>query len=121
MLAAIGVFTALDWTEYRQSRDEVLAARRIFEDANSLLLSVTDAETGERGYLITGDVAYLGPYQRALEEIPAELDSLRDAATQPEDRERVDKLRSLIDTRLRSMAATVELRRKGDVDSVVRA
>lgn len=43
------------------------------------LSDLKDAETGERGYIITGDEAYLEPYTAATAEIPRHLDKLRNA------------------------------------------
>jgi signal transduction histidine kinase len=43
---------------------------------------VTDAETGQRGYLLTGDDSYLTPYRTATAKIDSALDNLRDAYSQ---------------------------------------
>lgn len=43
---------------------------------NKLMQNLLDAETGQRGYLLTGDVTYLEPYTSALEEINQNLDTL---------------------------------------------
>src|SRR5438094_368038 len=40
-----------------------------------LISTLRDAETGQRGYLLTGDQQYLEPYQRALGEIEKQLDA----------------------------------------------
>ena len=39
------------------------------ETANTVLNSLVDAETGQRGYLLTGDPPFLEPYDRALVEL----------------------------------------------------
>ena len=51
---------------------------RIQVDTRTVIISLKDnltlllnAETGERGYTITGDTSYLQPYHEALEELPA--------------------------------------------------
>jgi CHASE3 domain sensor protein len=57
---------------------------------------ITDAETGHRGYLITGDSAYLEPYNDALMEIDGELVTLRAlVADNPEQRESRQNLEKL--------------------------
>lgn len=38
-----------------------------------ILFDLTDAETAERGYVITDDVSYLAPYQAALHSLPEHL------------------------------------------------
>lgn len=44
---------------------------------NELMESLLDAETGQRGYLLTGDKAYLEPYDERLKTINQQLDELR--------------------------------------------
>ncbi len=46
---------------------------------------ITDAETGQRGYLLTGIDSYLAPYHAALPKIDAALERLRDAYARSED------------------------------------
>ncbi|AZO12890.1 response regulator [Mesorhizobium sp. M3A.F.Ca.ET.080.04.2.1] len=53
-----------------------VASRRSIETQQLLagLLSLTqDAETGQRGYLLTGEKTYLQPYQHAVEALPGQL------------------------------------------------
>src|SRR5688572_4086254 len=52
--------------EYTRTRNEV----------NRLLQAVLDAETGSRGYLLTGDPRYLEPYNAAVNEIGQDLERL---------------------------------------------
>ena len=44
---------------------------------NELMESMLDAETGQRGYLLTGNKLYLEPYSDTLKTINQQLDSLR--------------------------------------------
>ena len=44
---------------------------------NRLLQSMLDAETGQRGYLLTGNETYLEPYDKAVTTVHANLDELR--------------------------------------------
>ena len=53
------------------------AVREAFELERRIVLMlslVQDAETGQRGYLLTGDAPYLAPYRSAVDALPAELD-----------------------------------------------
>ncbi len=51
----------------------------------ALVLAVEDAETGQRGYLLTGDDSYLDPYQQAVPRVPKLLDDLSAALPQDGD------------------------------------
>src|SRR5579871_3348985 len=67
-------------------------------DIADLLSSVKDAETGQRGYLITGDDAYLAPYQGALDAIKgAQASVARLVADNPNQLRRLAALSPLID------------------------
>lgn len=80
-LAVLVAFSLLTVNEvsFRQST----AAAANIEEAqqtrgtlNKLMQNLLDAETGQRGYLLTGDLSYLDPYTSALEEINHNLDRL---------------------------------------------
>ncbi len=43
------------------------------EQLSGLLSLAQDAESGQRGYLLTGEKSYLGPYQKAVDAIPGQL------------------------------------------------
>ena len=44
---------------------------------SSLLQSMLDAETGQRGYLLTGNDVYLQPYDKAMIALQSHMDTLR--------------------------------------------
>ena len=44
---------------------------------DDLMIDLVNLETGQRGYLITGDDNYLEPYRAAIERLSAEFDDLR--------------------------------------------
>ena len=67
-------------SSYRGSRtamNELDAASTARIRVQRMLRLMLDAETGQRGYLLTGRKEYLEPYRNALEEIPATLRSLK--------------------------------------------
>src|SRR5438045_2839114 len=52
----------------------VIHAQEVLTTLEEVLATVTEAETGERGFLITNDAQYLGPYQQAAAESWRTLD-----------------------------------------------
>lgn len=62
-----------------QALDGIAESSRVRSSLNRLLVHVLDAETGSRGYLLTGDPRYLEPYNAAVAEISQNLESLRTA------------------------------------------
>ena len=53
--------------------DEVVRSKELELSLERLLSSVRDAETGQRGYIVTGSEDYLFPYDKALSEIESRL------------------------------------------------
>ena len=56
--------------------DEILRSKELELSLERLLSSVRDAETGQRGYLLTGSEVYLFPYNEALRQIEGRLHTL---------------------------------------------
>jgi signal transduction histidine kinase len=80
-----------------------------------LLGLVQDAETGQRGYLLTSEPEYLEPYRVALETLPGEIEALRGMASGNDRRvSAVGELESTIDTKLSELARTLEVHDSGD-------
>ena len=77
-----------------------------------LLSELKDAETGQRGFVITGDDAYLAPFRAALDQIPVTFQSVRQlTADNPDQQRRLDALSPLIDAKLAELKQTIDLRR----------
>jgi signal transduction histidine kinase/CheY-like chemotaxis protein len=114
LLAAI-VLTALSWGERGQEnarwvRHTLDADRQLVE----LLSSLQDAETGQRGYLLTGREYYLAPYERARDRALAALDRIgQQLADNPGQQTRLDRLRPVVMGKLDELAETVALTRDG--------
>jgi two-component system cell cycle sensor histidine kinase/response regulator CckA len=111
ILIAIGVYSWLDGEAYRTAAlgaDQARISVQLLEKLTSLL---TDAESGQRGYLLTGDLVYLTPYHRAvaaIESVQAEM--RRSGTADPEHEHRLDQL---VAAKLAEMARSIELRRRG--------
>ena len=83
--------------------------------SNDLLIGLLDAETGQRGYLLTSNPVYLQPYDTALSAVPADqqrLGSLVPAV--PGGGQYFAALKSLVAAKLAVIAETIKLERAGD-------
>jgi PAS domain S-box-containing protein len=112
---AVAAMAGLSW---KNGHDRVLAneesaiSRRIQDSAEDLLSTVKDAETGQRGYLLTGNEQYLDSYNSAVAQIAAILGKLRQAASARSDQaEREKALEPLVLAKMSELAVTVGLRR----------
>jgi CHASE3 domain sensor protein len=61
------------------STEEVLMLRWQRTSLTRLLSAVQDAETGQRGYLLTGEPRYLSPYLAAIKNVPVKMSEVRSA------------------------------------------
>src|ERR1700733_12679661 len=79
VFAVIAIAFAQSWSaNYRSVADERVAhAFQVEEHLTLLLSAMKDTETGERGYVLTGEERYLEPYNNAKERPDAELRELR--------------------------------------------
>jgi CHASE3 domain sensor protein len=77
--------------------------------------ALTDMETGQRGYLLTGDESYLQPYMDAKARIGTEFASLRDAFSERPEEERSSEaqLETLAASKQEEMERTITFRQKG--------
>ena len=78
-----------------------------------LIASLTNAETGQRGYLITDDGAYLNSYHRGADAVGGLLDRLaRLTARDPLQQARVRRLRQETAEKLAELSLTIDIRRR---------
>jgi PAS domain S-box-containing protein len=113
MLASL-VFVAIAGTlayvtvRFEHLQVEVTESQEVQGQLNRLLFSVQDAESNVRGYLLTGTQSYVDNYHAALAEVgPALKDLEAYAANRPEQRESLDALRPVIETRLKVLEESV--------------
>ncbi|MCU1329163.1 MAG: domain S-box-containing protein [Bryobacterales bacterium] len=96
-------------------------SRNILNAGNELLSTLQDAETGQRGFLLTRRVEYLAPYQRSRARIAQVLGRLQDATTQrPDQAKRVAALRPVVEAKLQELDETIRLEREGNRDGALR-
>jgi len=84
-----------------------------------LFLSLESAESGERGYLLSGQDAYLTPFRQATATLPASRDELKRLTLDNVDQQRrLAQLYPLIDKRLSQMASMIALKRAGKEEAL---
>jgi len=108
-----GVVSYLNISTLRRDTDLVTNTHEILSALGDVLSLAKDAETGQRGYLITGDERYLGPYDAALDQLEERIDDVeRLVADDPQQQARIPTLRSRVAVKLNELAETIELRRR---------
>lgn len=120
-LLAAAVLIGINETGYRQSSqalDRIEEYTRTRNAVNQLLQHVLDAETGSRGYLLTGDPRYLEPYDAAVAQIGQNLDSLRRSySPDSPDSATLSQLTRNVQRKLAEMDLSVRMRKQGNEDA----
>ena len=113
LLALIGATAYTEVGKLRANDALVDHTHKVISSLRQIQSSVADAEAGQRGYLITGDISYLKPYNDALLKLDGEEATLRalvaDNSERQEDRR---KLETLVAERLTELRDVLQLRQQ---------
>lgn len=121
-LALLAIVGASVWLVERTSdhAEDLIAAQQLRARTSALLGSVQDAETGQRGFVITADERYLLPYEDARARLADQLAWLHEQTrSRPAKRLLLERIRALIDRKLAELEATITLVRAGRSDEAV--
>jgi CheY-like chemotaxis protein/signal transduction histidine kinase/CHASE3 domain sensor protein len=116
--AALVFFLVSGWVAYlniqtlREDNQKIVHSHQVITTLDGLLSTVKDAETGQRGFLLTNDEHYLEPYNAALLSVTPQLDKLAQLTSDnPKQQDRIAPLKSHIDAKLSELKQTIDLRR----------
>jgi PAS domain S-box-containing protein len=100
-----GVNRVREAGEWTRHTEEVISSLRL------LLSHITDAETSQRGYIITGEQSYLEPLREGRQKIEIDLNFLRElTADNAAQQSRLEAIRPFIADRLARLETIIELR-----------
>lgn len=86
----------------------------------TLMATLNDAETGQRGYIITGKSNYLQPYSQAIVQIQPQYRALMLAVSDDSlEQRRLRELQPLITDKLAELAQTITLKNNGQNDAAL--
>jgi len=120
LLAALLVVPSF-WI-FTQIKGAASARRHAYEvilHADNLLGALSDAETGQRGFALTGDEAFLQPYLAAHDGVRNQLGELRKLTRTKAALAHLDAMVPLVDAKLVEMAKVIDLRRHHQMEAVV--
>jgi methyl-accepting chemotaxis protein len=101
------------WVEHTTEVRTVLATFR---------LNLADAESDQRGYLLTGQEAYVGPYDTVAAAAAAQLAQFRKlTADNSDEQRRADAMQPLLEKRLSLLKAHLDIRRAQGIDAAIQA
>ncbi len=115
LLTAIGTVAYRAINTLAQTSDSVAHTHRVLENLSSLFSLLKDAETGQRGYVITGDQRFLEPYLAARSEVAKTIIELRELrADNAAQQKRIALIEPLITAKFAELKRVIELRRNRD-------
>ena len=119
ILLVVSALTVSLWS-YRQiesALDAQESSEYAISEANALLSAVINAETGQRGFILTGKESFLEPYLTARKNIPARIKKLKASTNTAEAKKHVAALEPLINSKLVHTSNVIELRRNQDINA----
>ncbi|HEX4274676.1 MAG TPA: PAS domain S-box protein [Bryobacteraceae bacterium] len=120
IVLVIAVLFYADWRAFQNASKQLDETRQLQQQTDLLLSSITDAETGQRGYLLTGDAQYLAPYDKAVADLPKELDQLaRTAAAANREVKQVQFMQMLIRDKMSELKRTIDVRDDQGADAAL--
>ena len=124
--AGLVILLVVGAVSYRAIYELVRAAElrhhveRVIAGLKDVLSGLDRAESEQRGYVITGEEAYLSPFQTAVGGVAERLTRLRQlAADEPRVQQQLDTLQPLIDDRVARLSKGIELRRQSGFEAAV--
>ena len=110
-LLVIGVFSYVSVNSIDNTTHLVDHTYQVITSVNQVTATLINAETGERGYVITGDASYLEPYNSAQASLDSEIKTLRDLTSDnPTQQQNIDVLQKLAADKMALNATTIQLR-----------
>ncbi|MEG3986986.1 CHASE3 domain-containing protein [Microcoleus sp. S28C3] len=94
---------------------------QVLTELEATLSTLKDAETGERGYLLTGEERYLEPYNSAIARVNEQIVGLQQlTADNNRQQQRIRDLKMAIDSKLAELEGTINLRREQNLEAALR-
>ncbi|HAZ43977.1 MAG TPA: hypothetical protein DDW76_16275 [Cyanobacteria bacterium UBA11369] len=122
ILAGIGLVSYRSFTEQIEVSKQVVQSEKVLEKLDSILSQIKDAETGQHGYLLTGEERYLEPYNATVKVVEGEVKQLRQLTAQnPNYQRQIATLETLTAAKLALIQETIELRRNKGFESALQA
>jgi len=121
LLIIIGTVAYTSINKLTSTSQWVTHTHEVLERVAGVLSMLKDAETGQRGYVVTGDEAFLEPYQAGSGEVLNVVKELRElTADNAHQQKRIDSAEPLIIAKLAELKRTIDLRRAGNLEETVK-
>ena len=115
-----GVVAYFNLRTLRENNQKIVHSHEVIIALNELLSSAQDAETGQRGFLLTNNERYLEPYDAAVTVIPSQIDKIAQMTSDNAAQQaRIAPLKAHVAAKLAELRQTIELRRTQGVEAAL--
>ena len=112
ILVAIIATSYRQWRDYNRANTAAAFTQQVTDSVDALLSSLLDAETGQRGFLLTGEPRFLATYNQAIQSVPNRLAALRNLLlAHREESADAALLSGLVDQKIAELRQTIDLKR----------
>ncbi len=117
LLAGLGYWTRI---RFKNTLDEANRSQEAVLLIDDVVESTTLAETGQRGFLLTGKEDYLKPFEEGRAQVDNKIKQLRSMiADDPAQRQNLERLEALVHAKMEELRLTIELRRHQDLSAAL--
>lgn len=116
---SLAILSTIGFISYQSTNELILTSRKekhtyqVLSEIKELNFQLINAETGQRGYIITGEQRYLEPYNSAMKVLEEKIQQLQSLTSDnPNQQVRLNSLQPLITERIAVMKSVLELRQK---------
>lgn len=121
LLLVIGTYSYRSTLQLIETASLVSHSNQVRFELADLLSHLQDAETGQRGYLVTGQERYLEPYTAGVAQARSSLQRVRQLTVDnPNQQRRLDTIEQLIAQKFGELSTTIELRRSQGLDAALK-
>ncbi|NGZ94556.1 MAG: hypothetical protein CV089_00225 [Nitrospira sp. WS110] len=119
VLTGLAIYAVDRRLEQNEQREIFRETRILVEQILSFQSYMSDAESGQRGFLLTHDPHYLGPYHVAVEKVPLVLTTMEQQTIQdPLQHRHMETLRTLTEKKLAELRTTLEVAPENPTEAV---
>jgi CheY-like chemotaxis protein/CHASE3 domain sensor protein len=126
LIGAVAFFIISGFVAYsnlqtlRENTAKITHTHEVISRLMEILSDVQDAETGQRGYLLTGDDRYLEPYEGAIAMVHRRIaDTAQLTADNPNQQAHLPRLRQDVNAKLAELKQTIDLRRTQGLEATL--
>jgi len=118
VIASVAAYKSAD--RLQQATAIELHTKAVIVKLEEVLSQIKDAETGQRGYLLTGEEIYLTPYYKALPKVSQEIQDLEKLTSDNSyQQQEIKILKPIVDQKLAELQQTITLRKNQGFDAAL--